>query len=519
MPKYTIAKYIRLSLEDVKYDSLSISNQNLLIDRHIDTLEFTPDTEVEVIEFVDNGYSGLNFERPAVQKLLNLVRESKIDCIIVKDFSRFGRNSIETGYFIERVFPLFHTRFISISDGFNSEDYKEDTGGLQVAFKFLMHEYYSHDMSKKSKTAKYAKFTRGEYFSKKCLYGYRLNNERRWEIDEEAAVAVRFIFEQALMLKSAQAVSKALFEKKIIPPGEYLKSKGKDYHDVSRSIGIWQRSSILRILDDERYTGTYIIGKRAVTEIGGRKSRLKPESEWIKIPEHHPAIVSRELYDQVQAAILKFKCPKTKRPDYPLKSKVICGCCHHTMQRAPRLQRAFVCRYTKVNEAAECYNMEIDEKELEDLIFEKISNHAQVIMNKDRGDYSNIPLHIEQQSVYEKRIALLREEKRQFYESLILGSMTEDVYKAKKAAVDNELSQLIKAYDLIKAEIAVLVVAKTSADELRISAESAYREKKLSRAIVELLISNVYIYPGKQVEIKWKDAGFASNNKEDSKYV
>lgn len=161
MNKITIAKYIRLSLEDVKYDSLSIHSQQLLIDRHIDSLEFPSDTEVEVVEFVANGYSGVNFERPAVQKLLDLVRESKIDCIIVKDFSRFGRNSIETGYFIEMVFPIFRTRFISISDGFDSDDFKEDTGGMQVAFKFLMHEYYSHDMSKKSKSAKYAKFKRG----------------------------------------------------------------------------------------------------------------------------------------------------------------------------------------------------------------------------------------------------------------------------------------------------------------------------------------------------------------------
>ena len=167
MGKYIIAKYIRLSLEDAKYDSLSIHNQKLLLDRHIDSLDIE---DAEVLEFVDNGYSGVNFERPGVQELLNLVRESKIDCIIVKDFSRFGRNSIETGYFIEMVFPLFRTRFISVSDGFDSNDYKEDTGGMEVAFKFLMHEYYSHDMSKKSKSAKYAKMKRGEYQSSRCPY-------------------------------------------------------------------------------------------------------------------------------------------------------------------------------------------------------------------------------------------------------------------------------------------------------------------------------------------------------------
>jgi DNA invertase Pin-like site-specific DNA recombinase len=123
-----MAKYIRLSMEDTKYDSLSIDNQRLLLDRHIDALGID---DVEVLEFVDNGHTGTNFERPGVQELLALVKESKIDCILVKDFSRFGRNSIETGYFIERVFPLFRTRFIAVSDNFDSNDYKEDTGGVK----------------------------------------------------------------------------------------------------------------------------------------------------------------------------------------------------------------------------------------------------------------------------------------------------------------------------------------------------------------------------------------------------
>lgn len=135
----------------------------------------------EVLEFIDNGYSGTNFERPKVQELIEMVRANKIDCIIVKDFSRFGRNSIETGYFIERVFPLFHTRFISINDDFDSDQHKGDTGGMDVAFKYLISEYYSRDMSIKTKSAKYAKMQRGEYQSKVCPYGYRKSADGRME--------------------------------------------------------------------------------------------------------------------------------------------------------------------------------------------------------------------------------------------------------------------------------------------------------------------------------------------------
>ena len=118
MRKYLIALYIRLSLEDSKTESMSIPNQRLILREKAMSL---PEWEnAEVMEFVDNGHSGMNFERPAVQELLEMVQAGKVDCIIVKDLSRFGRNSIETGYFIERVFPLYHTRFISVSDHFEA---------------------------------------------------------------------------------------------------------------------------------------------------------------------------------------------------------------------------------------------------------------------------------------------------------------------------------------------------------------------------------------------------------------
>ena len=151
MQKYVIALYIRLSIEDYKYDSLSIENQSLVLHEYAASM---PEAlNAEIMEFIDNGYSGTNFERPQIQKLIELVRANQIDCIIVKDFSRFGRNSIETSYFIERVFPLFHTRFISISDDFDSSKFKGDTGGMDVAFKYLISEYYSRDMSIKTKSA------------------------------------------------------------------------------------------------------------------------------------------------------------------------------------------------------------------------------------------------------------------------------------------------------------------------------------------------------------------------------
>jgi DNA invertase Pin-like site-specific DNA recombinase len=512
MSKYVIAKYIRLSFEDAKYDSLSIPNQRLLLDRHIDSFDLEG---VEVIEFVDNGYTGVNFERPGVQQLLDLVRESKIDCIVVKDFSRFGRNIIETGYFIEMVFPLFRTRFIAISDGFDSDDYKEDTGGMEVAFKFLMHEYYSQDISRKEKSAKYAKMKRGEYQGEICSYGYRKGANGRLEIDDEAAAVVKLIFELAITMKNAGDIVKALYERKIIPPGEYRKAKGKGFHDVSRSIGIWQRTTVLRILEDERYIGTYIMGKRTVKEIGGNRVRMKPESEWFKIPDHHPAIVSREIYEQVNSQMRHFKCPKTPR-EYTLRTKVYCGCCHHAMQLAPRKVRAFNCQYTRVDENAECHRLKIGEQELENLLFEIISKQAQVILGKDGlGDASGFTVKIEQQSGYEKQLEKCHEEKRTLYERYVLGEVDAAAYKTAKTVIDVEVNRLTRAFDSLKAEAAVLSAAKASGDELLRLADATNGTDKLTRPLVDLLIDRLYVYPAGHVEIVWKVADFGSAAKED----
>ena len=137
-----IALYIRLSLEDAKTDSMSISSQRNILREYASGLpEYA---NAELTEFVDNGYSGANFERPAVQELLDLVRANRIDCIMVKDFSRFGRNSLETGYFIERVFPLFHTRFISVNDDFDTQKLKGDTGGMEVPIMFFVENILNH---------------------------------------------------------------------------------------------------------------------------------------------------------------------------------------------------------------------------------------------------------------------------------------------------------------------------------------------------------------------------------------
>ena len=194
MPKFKATAYIRLSYtDDRSSESDSVSNQRKLIENFA---ERNPDIEI-VSEKINDGYSGIIFDRPAFKEMMQDVTDGIINCVIVKDFSRFGRNSIETPYFLERVFPLFHIRFISLGNDYDSDKHKGDTGGMDITFQYLISEYYSRDMSMKTKRAKYAKMQRGEYQSKICPYGYRKSDDGRMEPDPEAASVVQLIFHLA----------------------------------------------------------------------------------------------------------------------------------------------------------------------------------------------------------------------------------------------------------------------------------------------------------------------------------
>ena len=297
MSKYVVIKYIRLSVDDGITESLSIPSQRLILERHIDSLDI-PD--IEVIELVDNGYTGTNMERPAVQELLDLVRSGGVNCICVKDFSRFSRNAMDSGYFIEQVFPLYGVRFISVSDNFDSDDYKNDTGGIDVAFKFLMHEYYSKDLSVKVKSALHIKKINGEHIGVPP-YGYRVGENKKYEPEPETAEVVRLIYKLALEGNTPAAIRDMLLQKACPTPKEWFDMKrGKEVDPKCR----WDTQAIIRIISDERYTGTFVSGMYERKTVGVDERIPTDESRWIIIPDNHPAIVSKEDYERVQSVVL-----------------------------------------------------------------------------------------------------------------------------------------------------------------------------------------------------------------------
>ena len=205
MSKWVIGKYIRLSQADQdlmkkenKSESESISHQKALIQNFInDSAELKDSMQYE---FFDDGYSGTNFKRPSFERLLEKIKKGEINCVIVKDFSRFGRDYIELGDYLERIFPFMGVRFISINDHYDSNDYKGRTSGLDVVMKNIVYDYYSKDLSMKVKTAKYQKMKQGKYLGGHVPYGLMKDPKDKHKLitDPEAAAVVREIFDMAI---------------------------------------------------------------------------------------------------------------------------------------------------------------------------------------------------------------------------------------------------------------------------------------------------------------------------------
>lgn len=509
------ALYIRLSTEDYKVESMSIDNQKLALHKYVEKLDDLAGCEVR--EFVDNGYSGTNFERPAVQELLDKVRDGKIGCIIVKDFSRFGRNSLEVGYFMEKVFPLYGVRFISINDDFDSGKLHADTGGLNMAFKYLVSEFYSRDLSIKYKSAKYVKFKRGEYQSKICPYGYQKSANGRMELDPETAPIVRMIFEMAAQGQNTPDIIKALLNRGIPTPGEYKKAKGQANHDVSRCGGIWGGSSVLNILHDERYTGTYIIGKRESREVGSNLVRLKDESQWVKIPDHHPAIISKEIFERVQKTIQRVICPKRHVRLYPLREKVYCGNCLHRLSRIGNATFRFVCRHTLADEKAPCHGLKIEETELESVVYTVLRKQAQIILGAADEDADGLEALSAKQAGYRQQVSEIQEQKRVLFEQIVLHELSEQEYRMKKGVLDAELTRLQEVQAALSTQLSQRQADEQTKNANRLLAEKVVDIGKLNTELVDMLIDRVYVYPQQNIEIVWKIGGFGSGGKEIQK--
>ena len=384
-----------------------------------------------------------------------------------------------------------------------------DTGGINVAFKYLVSEFYSRDLSVKLKSAKYVKFRRGEYQSTRCPYGYQKGADGRLEPDEKTAPNVRLIFELARSGYGASQIAKELFQRGIPTPTEYRAAKSVDDQNNPHERRIWSPVTVSSILTDERYAGTYIIGKRESTEIGGKKERTKDESQWIKIPNHHLPLISMEVFTQVQSQRPRSNRGKQSAHVYPLRKKMFCGCCRHALMRSSHKNHWIRCRYTIADEAAPCHGLKILESDLEHMLYEILSKQAQIILNlDDLSGAGALDVQRAKQSECGSQVELCMDKKQALYEQLLLKEITVAEYRAQKIEIDRELDRLKQAHSVVTAQIEQIRTAEKKKHIKRELAREIVKSNNITVALADALIERVYVYPHNRIEIVWKMKNF-----------
>lgn len=297
MDKIT-AIYIRLSDKNkIKQESNSIINQRNLIRNYIN---HTPDLLNAVVkEYCDDGFTGVNFNRPKLQELLQDVELGLIECIIVKDFSRFGRNYVLVGRYLEEILPMYGVRFISIGNSYDSKN--RDSYTVMTGFYNIAYAYYSKEVSAKVKEGKRNSALKGYYSGSVPPYGYKKSkeNKHKLEIDEKAAKIVREIFEMRVQGVSSREIADYLNNKKIDSPKVYYNRNNQKNIIKTK----WSAEHINRIIHNRCYLGIVENHKTYAPSLRTKKPTSK--SDWISIPAMHSPLISQKIFDEANATYKK----------------------------------------------------------------------------------------------------------------------------------------------------------------------------------------------------------------------
>ncbi len=520
----TAAKYIRLSSadEDIrmgdKAESNSVVNQRKLLDCYLEShREFSNCT---ILEFLDDGRSGTNLDRPGMRAMLDAARRHEIDCIIVKDFSRFARDYIESGRYLEQVFPALGIRFISVNDCYDSYDFPYGTAGnINNGLLNLINEMYSRDLSQKSKAAKRLYAQRGQCISAYPVYGYLKSPEdkRTWIPDPETAPVVQRMFNWYAEGLTSTEIAKRLNEDGIPTPAQHKRALGskRQLWNSERTDNFWRATTIGKILRDERYTGKLVALKTTLSELGNiHSAKAIEKDDWVIVPGAFEAIISQKIFDQVQA---KLETVRPTRKLGPMKRRLFsrklrCGHCGAALIRHEIAQGVYyTCDGRAWNGTDDCKKIRLFETDLIQAVLASIRFQAQLAKKTEkRLDRKEKQIQTAQnraqsaQQRIQKQIAQLETRKAEAYLSYDLGEVSQSDYKNRCKKIDAAIMEQKRQLDALEQDSgSILPDMDTVSCEQINSLKPLSNLRTLNRDMVEVLIRTIQVYSGNRIEIAW----------------
>ena len=391
------ALYVRLSVEDNGKDSDSVENQTTLLEDYVAN---HPNLK-KVALFVDNGYTGTDFLRPEFNRMMEAVQAEIVDCIIVKDLSRLGRNYIETSQFIEKICPFYNLRFIAVNDSYDTATVTSE-GQLSASLQNIVNDYYAKDISRKVTSALQAKMERGDYIGNYAPHGYRKDpeNKNHLLIDPETAPVIRQIFEMRAEGISYMGICKKLNDAGIPSPGQHKLNQGiETNNNKKKRTVLWNKHKITEILKDIVYIGHLAQKKGSQCLYGGIPYHITSEDEWIVVKNTHEPLISEELFERVQqinSAALERQKANTGKYDHLPKEKNIygkkftCADCGSIMKlhrsistKKDKVYFTFKCPTYAEHGSRACSDIKMRKSDLDEAVFTFIKSQMDVFIDME----------------------------------------------------------------------------------------------------------------------------------------
>lgn len=511
---YKAALYCRLSVDDGNFGgSVSIETQKILLEQYCKDHKIT-----DYKFYCDDGCSGTNFDRPSFKKMLSDIDEGKINLVIVKDLSRFGRNYVEAGMYVQR-FTDSNIRFIAADDNYDSLVNSDD---LLFPIKNVVNEMYARDVSKKTKVAKKAKARDGQFIGSKAPFGYKIdpNDRHHLIVDEPAAQVVKRIFRLASEGVGYNKMAKIFREEKVLTPIAYFNLNNPDYFksDYWRKEFDWHVTSIRAILNNEVYLGKLVYGKQRNKSMKSKEKVRNPKEDWIVVENCHEPIITQELWDTVHK-ILNAKHRPAKAGEVQMFAGLLyCSDCGHCLTYSQKQRKdgsyhgAYSCWMYKTHGKEYCASHYITFDTIYELVLIDIQRNLfqyrkntdkfkSILSRKYQSDSQKqaeqITLEYEQK---QKRCEELDKIISRLYEDNVLGRIGDERYESMSQSYELEQVEIKKALPILKSKIDELKRQSDCADNFINVIKKYTIIDKLDAAILNELIDKIVVHHKEQAE-------------------
>ena len=511
------AMYVRLSVEDNSHRGNSIENQQLVLN---DYLAEKPELKV-YDTYIDNGLSGTNFNRPSFQRMLSDIEAGQIDCVIVKDLSRLGRNFIDTSYYIEQYFFTRNIRFIAVTDQFDTANPDNIHGGIMLPLKNMINEAYALDIGKKIKAQQRQAMRDGEFVGGRAPYGYKKapDNCHKLIIDEEPAKAVRQIFQWAYNNVAISEITRRLNDAGIATPSHYKQATGELKHQNLIGNGKWQTRTILRILDSPVYTGDLVQGRTKTVD----HTQLRADTDnYITVRNTHEAIISHDIFDEVQRIRLQSRRECKEKPvnEYTpniFKGKIFCAHCGKHLNRMckRRITRADVYRFYCItnNRIAHgsCPGVSIREDELIPSVIAIMEKELSVALSDSLPTLKAEMTQQTERAEIQTQLSLKRQDLansqrliRGLYEDVVQGLLSSEDYFSMKEDYEQRVERLTAEITALNNRIVELNKQLSLYQDMHNDALTLESNHTLTAELIDRLIERIEVNHDKELTIVFR---------------